>query len=81
MGNNWLNLMNLLKRILISTEIVYHLMNKEKYLMNLLKKSLLNFRTQKKKIDTSNLIYKYKTEGSSPKDFSNYQNPMDLFMN
>ena len=65
----------------MSTEIVYHLMNKEKYLMNLLKKSLLNFRTQKKKIDTSNLIYKYKTEGGSPKDFSNYQNPMDLFMN
>ena len=26
--NNWLNLMNLLKRILISTEIVYHMKNK-----------------------------------------------------
>ena len=25
--------------------------------------------------------YKYKTEGRSPKDFSNYQNPIDLFIN
>ena len=43
MEENWLNLMNLLKRILISTETVYHLMNKKK-LMNLLKKNLMNFR-------------------------------------
>ena len=27
------------------------------------------------------MIYKYKTEGRSPKDFSNYQNPIDLFIN
>ena len=27
------------------------------------------------------MICKYKTEGSSPKNFSNYQNPIDLFIN
>ena len=27
------------------------------------------------------MIYKYKTEGKSPKDFSNYQNLIDLFVN
>ena len=41
MENNWLNLMKLLEKILISTEILYHLKSKKKYLMNLLKKDLL----------------------------------------
>ena len=27
------------------------------------------------------MIYNYKTEGRSPKDFSYYQNPRDLFIN
>ena len=27
------------------------------------------------------MIYQYKTGGRSPKDFSNYQNPIDLFIN
>ena len=27
------------------------------------------------------MTYKYKTEGRSPKDFSGYQNPVDLFIN
>ena len=27
------------------------------------------------------MIYKYKTEGISPKDFSNYQNLINLFIN
>ena len=40
-GSSWFNLMNLLKKILIFTEIVYHLKNKTIYLMNLLKKRLL----------------------------------------
>ena len=31
------------------------------------------------KINYDNLIYKYKTKRISPKDFSNYQNPMELF--
>ena len=33
----------------------------------------------RKKINSDNLIYKYKTKGISPKDFSNYQNPTELF--
>ena len=48
--------------------------------MNLLKEDLLNFRTEKQ-INPNNLIYKYKTKGISPKDFSNYQNLIDLFIN
>ena len=47
--------------------------------MNLLKKDLLNLRI--KKSSPNNLIYKYKTEGRSLKDFSKYQNPIDLFIN
>ena len=34
-----------------------------------------------KRINSDNLIYKYKTEGISPKDFSNYPNLIDLFKN
>ena len=32
-----------------------------------------------KRINPDNLIYKYKTEVISPKDYSNYQNPIELF--
>ena len=53
--------------ILMPTEIVYHLKNKKNvYLINFLKKDLLNFR-----IFPNNLICKYKTEGINPKDFNN----------
>ena len=31
------------------------------------------------RINPDNLIYKYKTEGISPKDFTNYQNPIELY--
>ena len=34
-----------------------------------------------KRINSDNLIYKCKTEGISPKDFSNYPNLIDLFKN
>ena len=34
-----------------------------------------------KRINSDNLIYKYKREGRSPKDFSVYQNVIDLFKN
>ena len=44
------------------------------YLMNLLEKGFLE-----KKVNSNNLIYNYKTEGMSPKDFINYQNLIDLF--
>ena len=39
------------------------------------------FQNFQKQINPNNLIYKYKTEGRSPKDFINYQNPIDLFIN
>ena len=39
------------------------------------------FKNSKEKIDPNNLIYRYKTEGISPNNFSNYQNLIDLFMN
>ena len=72
--------MNLLKRILISTETVYHL--KDKKIFNELdEEKSYKFQNLKEKINPNNLIYKYKTEGRNPKDFSNYQNLIDLFRN
>ena len=53
----------------------------KRYLMNLLKKELLNLETEKKRINTHNLMYKCKTEGRIPKEFRNYQNPAELFKN
>ena len=47
--------------------------------MNLLKKGLLNFGLQKKRINSDDLIYKYKTEGRSLKDLKNYQHVVELF--
>ena len=35
------------------------------------------FNNLKEKINLNNLIYKYKTEGKTSKDFSNYQNLID----
>ena len=32
-------------------------------------------------MNPNNLIHKYKTEGMIPQDFSNYQNPTNLFKN
>ena len=53
----------------------------KKYLMNLLLKDLLNLRVNTEElINPDKLIYNYKTEEiSRPKDFSNYQNPVELF--
>ena len=39
------------------------------------------FQNLKGKINPNNLIYKYKAEEISPTDFSNYQNPIDFFIN
>ena len=79
--NNWLNLIDLLKKILIPTETVHHLTNKKKYLIDLLKKNLMNFRIRKNKLILIILIYKYNTEGRSSNDFSDYRNPINLFIN
>ena len=53
----------------------------KKYSMSLLDKGLIDFIIQKKRTNIKKLIYKYNTEGMSPKDFSNYQNLIDLFKN
>ena len=81
MGKNWLNLMNLLKKILISTQIVYRSLNEQKKVFNRLgKENFYKFHDLKEKKHPNNLVYEFKTEGST-KDFSNYQNPVDLFIN
>ena len=78
-GKKWLNLMNLLKKIIISIEIVYHLINK-KIFNKFVEEKSYEFQNLKEKINHENLIYNYKTEGKSPKDFSDYQNLIDLFI-
>ena len=45
----------------------------------LLKERSSEFKDLEKRINLDNLIYKYKNEEKSPKDFRNYQNPIDLF--
>ena len=72
--------MNLLKRILVLTEIVYHLKNK-KIFNRLLEERPPEFRNLEKRINSDNLIQKYKTEERIPKDFRNYQNQIRLFTN
>ena len=69
MENDKLNLIHLLKKILISTEMIYHMKNKK------------IFNELEKKINLDNLIYNYKSEERSPEDFINYHNPIDLFKN
>ena len=79
MENKRLSLIHLFKRILILTETAYHLKRKKKLMNLLLKKGLLNFGNYKKGINSDNLIYMYKTEARSPKDFRNYQNLIEKF--
>ena len=83
MENNKFNLMNLLKRILISTKIVYHLKNKKNIVDHdvTVDERSSKFMNLGKRIHPDNLIYKYKTEGISPKGFINYQDPKKLFKN
>ena len=47
----------------------------------LLKQNLMIFRIWNIKINADNLIYNHKTEGKSSKDFTRYQNPIDIFIN
>ena len=79
MENNWLNSLSLLKRTLISTDIVYQIKNK-KIFNEFIRERSSEFHNLEKRIHPDNLINKYKTE-RSPKDFRNYQNPIDLFKN
>ena len=71
--------MNLLKKILLSAEIVYHLKNKNKIFNGLVEGRSYELRNLEKLIDLDNLIYKYKTEGMILNDFLNYQKPIELF--
>ena len=71
--NNWLNLINL-----TSTELAYHLKDK-KIFNKLVERRSSKFWNLEKIIAHDNLKYKYETEGRSPKDFRNYQNPVELF--
>ena len=71
--NNWLNLKKSLKKILILIEIMYYLKDK-KIFNELVEEKSYIFQDLKEKINPNNLIYTYKIERRSPKDFSNYQN-------
>ena len=79
MENNWLNLINLLKKILIPTGTVYHIKNKKKLLNEFFDESSSEFRNLERKVNSDKLIYKYKAERRSPKGFSVYQNLIQLF--
>ena len=55
--------------------------NKKKIFNELIRERSSEFHNLEKIINPNNLIYKYKIEGMSPKDFNNYQNPIDLLQN
>ena len=67
----------LTKKILISTEIAYHLKSKKTF-NKLVEERSSEFWNLEKRINRNNLIDKYKTEGRSLKDFRNYQDLIDL---
>ena len=68
------------EKILLSTEIVHHLMNKKNF-NKLVEEDFYESKNLKEKINPNNLIYNNKTEGKILRDFSNYQNPIDIFIN
>ena len=53
----------------------------KKFLLNLLKECLLNLKKIEKRVNSDNLIYKYKSKRKIQKDFRNYQNLIELFKN
>ena len=81
MVNNWLNLMNLSKNDFnIDRDSIQ--LEKQKIIFNVfVEKRSFALRDLEKRINPDNLIYKYKNEEISPKDFRNYQNPIVLFKN
>ena len=55
-------------------------LEKQKKIFNELVEEISSeFKNLEKIINSHNLIYKYKTEGISPNNFRNYQNPIELF--
>ena len=62
--------------------MVYHLKNKKKKTFNeLVAEKSFEFQNLKEKGNLNNFIYRYKTEGISRKDFNDYQNLIDFFIN
>ena len=55
-----------------------HEKQKERF-NRLVKERALEFADIKYKIDTNNLVYRFKTGGNEPEDFVNYQMPLKLF--
>ena len=53
----------------------------QKKINDLITKRSSEFHNSEKKNNCNDLIYKYKTEGMSPKDFTNDQNLIDSFKN
>ena len=53
----------------------------KKIFNELIRERSSEFHNSEERINPNNLIYKNKTEGMSPKDFSGYQNPIDLLKN
>ena len=53
---------------------------RKKTFNKLVEEKYFEFKKLKQKLNPNNLIYRYKTEGISPKDFSNYQNLIYLFI-
>ena len=54
-------------------------MNKRKIFHELIEERSSGFKDLEKRISPDNLIYSYKNERIIPKDFRNYQNPIELF--
>ena len=72
--------MSLLKVFNIDKDCVS--LKKQKQIFNeLVEEKSFEFQNLKEKFNPNNLIYRYKTEGIISKDFSNYQNPIDLIIN
>ena len=53
----------------------------KKIFKELVEEKSCGFQKLKEKNNPNNLIYKYKTEGRSLKDFGNHQDRIDLFIN
>ena len=68
-----------IKKILILTNKIYTWWTK-KIFNRLVEEKSYEFQNLKEKINPNNLIYKYKTQGRSPKEFIDYQNMIDLFI-
>ena len=79
MENNWLNLRNLLEKILTDRDSIP--LEVQKIFNELVEERASGFKNLEKRINLDKLIYNYKTERRNPKDFRNYQNLRELFKN